>query len=179
MAAPYRIRADLNVNGGERKLVFACIENETPEHLGLKLAAYLAFWDEELFLDARHNHPSLEGQEFYPDLLGVDAAGTVTHWVECGNTAMHKLGKVVRRWPDAKVYLFKENAVKAEFLRGELKRQLPDHHEKFTVFCWPDRTFRDWMALLSERVAVYGEAGGVAFNLVVNDQIYATDLLKY
>lgn len=179
MAAPYRIRADLNVNGGERKLVFACIENETPEHLALKLAAYLSFWDADLALDARHNHPALEGQEFYPDLLGVDAAGTVTRWVECGNTAMHKLGKVVRRWPDAEVFLFKENAVKAEFLRGELVRQLPDHHARFTIFCWPDRTFRDWSALLSERVAVYGEAGGVSFNLVVNDQIYATDLLKF
>ena len=179
MVAPSRVRADLQVNGGERKVVFACLDNETPEHLALKLAAYLSFWDQELTLDARHNHPSLSGQEFYPDLLGVDAGGAVTHWVECGNTAMHKLGKVVRRWPDAAVFLFKENEVKAQFLCSELERNLPDHHEKIVIYAWPGRTFRDWAALMAERVSVFGEAAGVGFNLVVNDQIYATDLLKF
>lgn len=179
MSAPHRIRAEMSVNGGERKLVLACIENETPEHLALKLAAYLSFWDEDLVLDARHNHPSLEGQDFYPDILGTDAAGTVTRWVECGNTAMHKLGKVVRRWPEAQVALFKENEAKAAFLRGELERQLPDHQERLTIYCWPGRSFRDWLALLSDKVHVFGEAGGTAFNLVVNEKIYTTDLLKY
>lgn len=179
MSLPSRIRADLQVNGGERKIVFACIDNETPEHLALKLAAYLSFWDEDLTLDARHNHPALAGQEFYPDMLGTDAGGAVTHWVECGNTAMHKLGKVVRRWPDARVSLFKENEAKAGFLRQELVRNLPDHHGRIAIYAWPGRAFREWAALLGERTAVFGEASGTAFNLVVNEQVYATDLLKF
>lgn len=179
MSLPSRIRADLQVNGGERKLVLARIDNETPEHLAIKLAAYLSFWDEDLTLDARHNHPALSGQEFYPDMLGTDAGGAVTHWVECGNTAMHKLGKVVRRWPDARVSLFKENETKAAFLRQELGRNLPDHHGKIVIYAWPGRSFREWASLLGERTAVFGEAAGGAFNLVVNDAIYATDLLKF
>lgn len=168
----------MSVNGGERTLVFACIENETPDHLALKLAAYLSFWDEDPALDPRRNHPALAGQEFFPDLLGTAPDGTVRYWVECGNTAMHKLGKVVRRWPDARVVLFKENEVKAGFLRGELERALPDH-TRVEVFCWPGRAFRDWAALMSERVSVVGEASGASFNLVVNEKIYSTDLLKF
>lgn len=179
MSAPHRFRAEMSVNGGERKLVFACIENETPGHLALKLAAYLAFWDEDLALDARHNHPALEGQEFYPDLLGTASDGTVSHWVECGVTAMHKLGKVVRRWPQARISLFKETEAQGQFLRSELARTIPERHERFSIYAWPGRSFRDWEALMTERLSVVGEAAAPSFNLVVGDRIYATDLLKF
>lgn len=179
MSAPYRVRAELSVNGGERKLVFACIENETPDHLALKLAAYLAFWDEDLTLDARHNHPALEGQEFYPDLLGTTPDGTVSHWVECGTTAMHKLGKVVKRWPQARISLFKETEAQGRHLRGELERNIPERHERIAIYVWPGRSFRDWAGLMTERLSVVGEAAAPSFNLVVNEHIYATDLLKF
>ena len=35
------------------------------------------------------------------------------------------------------------------------------------------------MRCLSERTEVIGEAGGVNFNLVINEKVYATDLEKY
>ncbi|MBI5595535.1 MAG: YaeQ family protein [Elusimicrobia bacterium] len=165
------------VNGGSRVLVLTCIENETPEHLALKLGAYLSLWDAELVLEASGKHPALAGQEFRPDLLGLDAAGEVAVWVECGNTALHKLGKVVRKWPRARVVLFKENEAKAKHLRADLAREGVDA-ERVEVYCWPGTAFRDWSGLLSDKVAVFGEAHGVGFNLVVNDQVYATDLIK-
>ena len=173
----FRIRAGMRVNGAERKLALTCIGNETPVHLALKLGAYLSFWDEDLTLDVGDKTPALSGQEFRPDLLGVDASGQVSLWVECGTTAMHKVGKVVRRWPEARVAMFKENEAKARFLREDLERALPDH-ERVEVYCWPGRSFQEWLALLAEKTEVDGEAKGVGFNLVVNERIYATDLLK-
>ena len=173
----YRIRAEMRVNGGERTLTLACAENETPEHLAMKLAAYLSFWDEDMALDPGTKHPALAGQEFRPALLGVDAGGQVAVWGECGNTAMHKLGKVLRRWPDARVALFKDGELKGRNARRDVDKELPDPG-RVEVYCWPGTSFRDWAGLLGEKTEVDGEAGGVGFNLVVNGQIYATDLLK-
>ncbi|MBI3299679.1 MAG: YaeQ family protein [Elusimicrobia bacterium] len=173
----YRLRAEMGVNGGERKFILNCIDNETPEHLAMKLAAYLCFWDEDLLLDASAKTPALSGQEFRPDLLGLDAGGEVALWVECGNTAMHKMSKVVRKWPDARVAMFKDTEAKGRFLREELTRNLPGP-DRVEIYCWPARGFREWKELLSEKTEVFGEAKAGAFNLVVNEKIYATDLLR-
>ncbi|MDE2293658.1 MAG: YaeQ family protein [Elusimicrobia bacterium] len=174
---PSRIRAELQVNGGSRVKVLTCIENETPEHLVIKLAAYLAFWDQDLVLDPGPKHPALSGQEYRPDLLGVDVGGDLSVWVECGNTALNKLGKAARRWPRARIAVFKENEVKAAHLRAELEGVVPDP-ARVEVYCWPGRAFKEWAGLMAERVEVFGEAQATAFNLVVNERIYATDLLK-
>lgn len=168
----------MSVNGGSRVMVLTCIDNETPEHLALKLGAYLSLWDSELVMEASGKHPALAGQEFRPDLLGLDAGGAVSVWVECGNTALHKLGKVTRKWPQARVVLFKENEAKAGRVREDLEREGVDI-SRVEVYCWPGQAFKEWAGLMADKVEVIGEAHGVGFNLVVNDQIYATDLLKF
>jgi len=174
---PYKIRADLKVNGGDRMLCLMATDNEKPEHLGLKLAAYLSFWEEEMTVDAGAKHPALAGGEYLPDLLGVDATGQVAIWVECGNTTLNKLAKVQRRWPDARLVVFKEDLPRARRLRMDLDGELP-RPERVEIYCWPERTFAEWMRCLSEKTHVCGEAGGGLFNLVVNERVYATDLVK-
>ena len=47
-----KLRCDLNVNGGERKLLIVQGPNEPESHLALKLAACLLFWDSEPLVDA-------------------------------------------------------------------------------------------------------------------------------
>ena len=78
------LRCALHVNGGERKLHLALGPNEKEEHLALKLAACLLFWDLEPIVDASPKHPALLGQEYLPDVLAVDAAGEAVLWVDCG-----------------------------------------------------------------------------------------------
>lgn len=175
--ALYRIRAEMRVNAGERTVVFACLENETPEHLAMKLGAYLSLWDADMALDPGGKEPALAGQEFRPNLLGLDAGGQVAVWGECGNTAMHKLGKVLRRWPAARVAVFKDTEQKGLNMRRDVDKELPSPG-RVEVYCWPGTSFRDWMRLLGEKTEIDGEAGGTGFNLVVNEKIYATDLVK-
>lgn len=172
-----RIRADLHVNSGSRKLILVAVENEKHDHLALKLAAYLLFWEEDLVLEASAKHPALAGQDFRPDLLGTDITGAVSLWVERGNTSQNKLVKVLRRWPSARVVVFKEDPVKARRLRADLERDTPDA-SRVEIFHWPAGGFSAWERLLDEKTEVYGEAGGAGFNLVVNEQVYLADLLK-
>lgn len=167
----------MRVNGGWRKLVLAAGENEKPQHLGLKLAAYLLYWDEELTVEASSKHPALFGQAFRPDLLGTDITGSVGLWVECGKVTRHKLGKLLRRWPEARLTVVKENRAQAERLREMLDEEIP-RSERVEVLCWPGTGFNEWMGRLSEKTEIIGEAGGVSFNLVVNEQVYVADLLR-
>lgn len=174
---PYKIRADLRVNDGARKLVLVAIENETPAHLALKLAAYLSFWEQDLSLEASAKHPALAGTEFRPDLLGTDISGQVAQWIECGRTSSNKIEKVLRKWPDATLAVFKESEFVARQFRREVLDAMP-RGERVEVYCWRDGGFAEWMDCLSEKIDVFGECGGVKFNLVIGEKIYTQDLIK-
>lgn len=172
-----KIRADLNLNGGHRKLVLVPGENEKDEHLALKLAAYLLFWDSELVVDASVKHPALRGQDYRPDLLGVDESGSVGAWVECGNTTLNKLFKALRRWPSARVIVLKEDPARAKRIRSDLAAEVAGS-ERVEVLAFPAGAFAEWRGRLGEKVEVYGEAGGLSFNLVVNETVFMADLLR-
>ncbi|PCI39910.1 MAG: hypothetical protein COB53_02325 [Elusimicrobia bacterium] len=174
---PYKIRADMRVNDDWRKLVFVAIQNETPEHLALKLAAYLSFWKEELTMEASAKHPALAGSPFRPDLLGTNIEGQVSVWIECGKTATNKLEKVLRKWPDAKIVCFKESEFVGRQFRTTVLDEIP-RGERVEVYCWKDGGFKEWIDLLAEKTEIFGEAGGVSFNLVVGESVYVADLVK-
>lgn len=174
---PWKIRADMQVNGGRRTLVLAATLNEKPEHLGLKLAAYLLYWDKELTVEAGAQHPALIGQDFQPDLLGTDITGSVALWVECGQTSQHKLLKVLRRWREAEVTVLKETPVQALRFRKDLESGVPGS-ERIRILYWPVGGFSEWLDCLAEKTEIVGEAGDVSFNLVVNERVYARDLLR-
>lgn len=175
MSLPYKIRADMQVNGDRRKLVLAATLNEKPEHLGLKLAAYLLFWDKELTVEASGQHPALAGQEFRPDLMGTDITGSISTWIECGQTTQHKLLKVTRRWREAAVAVFKETRLQAERFREALEAEVPTA-ARIHIYYWEEGRFSEWMHCLSEKTEIIGEAGGLNFNLVVNERVYLDDL---
>lgn len=172
-----RIRAELHVNGGSRRLLLAAGETESFDHLALKLGACLLLWEHAPVVDAGPRHPALAGQEFRPDLLGVDGSGVVSLWVECGNTSLHKLSKVLRRWPGARVLLLQEGPVQARRWR-ELLAEDPKAAGRVEILCWPEGGFREWRSLLEESTEAFGESGPTSFNLVVNRKAYVSDLLR-
>jgi len=174
---PLKIRADLQVNNGSRKLVLVAVENEKPEHLGMKLAAYLLLWKDELVVDPSLKSPALTGQAFRPDLLGADITGSTAVWVECGNTSDHKLGKVLRRWPEARFMVLKEHRRAAEAFREILAAKVAKS-ERVRICYWPDGAFAEWMGCLSEKTEIIGETNDSSMNLVVNERVYMVDMLK-
>lgn len=173
-----RIRADLNVNGGSRKLVLVAGENEKSEHLSLKLAAYILYWNEELTVDASSKHPALLGQEFRPDLLGTDITGSVSLWVECGHTSRNKIAKALRRWPGARVVLLQETEAQAKRLRLDFPQKENRDAARMDILSWPGTKFLEWNASLSEKTEVFGESTRTSMNLVVNRRVCLVDLVR-
>ncbi|MFA6002779.1 MAG: YaeQ family protein [Elusimicrobiota bacterium] len=170
-----KLRCDLHVNGGSRKLVIVSGPNEPEEHLALKLAAYILFWDQEPILDAGVKTPALADYEFLPDLVALDDGGGIKLWVECGSTTMHKLMKLTRRVPQGRIVVIKETEREALRLRKDLKEQL-DRESRVEIMAWPGTLFQEWTAWVHEKTEVYGECGGLMINVVVNEHPIVAEL---
>lgn len=164
-----KLRCDLHINGGSRKLILATGPNEKDELLALKLAAYLFFWDRDPKIDASVKTPALAQYEFLPDLIALDASGTIALWVECGSATMHKLGKLIRRLPYGRIVVLKEDARGAKRLRADCEANL-DKPSRVEILAFPDGAFREWAACLAEKTEVYGESTERMLNGVVNER---------
>jgi hypothetical protein len=173
-----KLRCDLHVNGGFRKLLLMPGPNEPDAHLALKLAACILYWDFEPIVGVSAKHPALLDQEFIPDLLGIDEAGQAKLWVECGPTAMNKLTKVTRRFPWSRIVVMKETEREAERLRQDLRAQV-DKQAKIEIVAWPGALFKEWMGSIQEKTEVYGEGGGLTINVVVNERPLVAELKTF
>src|SRR3989344_8153466 len=98
-----QIRCSIHMGRAAKKLVLVSQETETLEHMALKLAAFVFFFDQGPQVDISSKHPAISDQEFRPDLIALDEAGATKLWVECGNVATHKLDKLIRRNRNARL----------------------------------------------------------------------------
>lgn len=173
-----KIRADLTLNGETRKPLLVSGPNELDSRLALKLAAYLLFWNDAPLLDASAKLPALAAFEFLPDLIALDDAGETKLWVECGTTTMHKLTKITRRAPRARIVVMKETERDAERLRKDLNDQF-DRPERIEILAWPGASFKEWSALVGEKTEAYGDADGVSINAFVNDAPVSVEFKRF
>jgi uncharacterized protein YaeQ len=174
-----RLRCDLHVNDGARKLILVCGPTETEEHLALRLCATLLFWDEDPLTEASLKHPALMDQEFLPDLMALDAGGAVRLWVECGKAALHKLGKLVSRYPGARLVVLKASEREGERFRAELADEI-ERHARIEILAWPAGDFKAFLgALRGGKAEVYGSASPAALNLILNETPFAVDMRPF
>lgn len=173
-----RLRCDLHINGGARKLVLATGPNDKDELLALKLAACLFFWDHEPKMDASVKTPALAQYEFLPDLIALNEGGEITLWLECGTATMHKLGKLIRRLPYGRIVVLKEDERGAKRLRADCEANL-DKPARVEILAFPDGAFRKWASCLDEKTEVFGEATERMLNGVVNEHPLLIELNSY
>ena len=169
------VRCELNVNGGSRRILLAAKEEETPEHVALRLAAAILFFDGEPALEVGPSDPLVADIGFLPDLLVPDGTGGISVWVECGNVAVNKLTKVARRIKGGRLVILKENPDSGRRMRAVLEAEIRNP-EKVEVWAWPRGDFERWTKAITESSYVYGEASGASLNLVLNEAAFAVQL---
>jgi uncharacterized protein YaeQ len=152
-------------------------EVETIEHVALRLAAAILFFDQEPALEVGPSHPAVVDSGFFPDLLVTDEAGAVKVWIECGNIATNKLSKVARRLRGARLVALRESPEDGRRFREVIKKEIPKD-EKIEILAWPKDEFIKWTNALRESSHVYGEASGRSFNLVLNEVPFCVDLIS-
>jgi uncharacterized protein YaeQ len=170
------VRCELNVNGKTRRVLIVAKEEETLDHVALRLASAILFFDGEPALEMSASDPLLADIGFTPDLLVADGIGGVSVWIECGNVATNKLTKVARRVKEGRVVIMKEDPDAGRRQREVVTREIP-RADNIEVLAWPKGQFALWTAALKESSYVYGEASGHSLNLVLNDTAFDVQLV--
>ncbi|MDQ7826556.1 MAG: YaeQ family protein [Candidatus Eremiobacteraeota bacterium] len=99
----------ITVNGEHYgKRFFSIRPGESMDHVVLKLIASLLYAHEKPEVE----HPT--GWKYRPDVTVFDEKGAVKRWIECADTAPSKLRRVLGRFPQAEVVVFKRLHHEAE-----------------------------------------------------------------
>lgn len=170
------VRCDLNINGGSRRALIAAKEEETPEHIALRLTAAIIFFNLEPALETGPSDPAVADIGFLPDLMVADGEGGVAVWIECGNVAVNKLVKVARRIRSGRLVILKESVEAGRRLREVIKKEV-SKGEKVEVWAWPKEDFSRWTAAIAESNYIFGEASDASLNLVLNETVFDTQLI--
>jgi uncharacterized protein YaeQ len=170
-----KIRAALHLNGREQVLQLYQGLQETDEHMVLKLAGAIFFFDREVSAEMGATHPALAGQEYWPDLLAADLTNQVTLWVECGKTTVHKLEKASRRFRGARIVILTALPHQA---RQQMEEVRAADLKGIEAWSFREGEFKRWSALVQERSDVIGESSETGMNLVINNETFETELQR-
>lgn len=150
--------------------------SETDDHLRLKLAAQILFHEKSpQLITAPQQHPALAGQDFAPDFLLADDTNVVTLWIECGKTTSHKLDKVTKRFRDARILMLIAELLEAQQIANTLESE---GNKRIEVWCFAPGEFSRWRKIVAEQNDIIGEATESSMNLVINGEIFVTDLKR-
>ena len=163
-----QIRCNAHLDTSFRKIILASQENETTQHLALKLAAFILFFRFNPIMDISLKHPAIADQEFRPDLLALNEAGEIKLWVECGSTTSHKLDKLTRRYRQARIIVLKETLHEAETLRKTIEKHKVQGKDRVEIWAFPDKMFEQWHSAMEDTTDIVGESAEKSFNLVIN-----------
>jgi hypothetical protein len=172
-------RCNFHINGGTRKLIMALGVQETMDHLALKVAACILFWELEPKVELSPKHPSLAQTEHRPDFVVLNEAGEISLWGECGNTSLNKLDKVTRRYPHARIVALRASEPEAQKMRRDIAESL-ERGARIEVLAFRDpRDFTAWRDSIEELIEVFGEATDRSLNLVINHTPLAADITAH
>ena len=171
-----KIRSTLHLGEKTRALQLHPILSETDDHLLLKLAACVFFYEREpLVISSPQQHPALAGQDFAPDLITVDDTNRVTFWVECAKTTLHKLDKVTKRFREARLLMLMAHPLEARQMAESLEGE---GNTRIEIWSFQQGEFGRWKSLVREQNDIIGEANETSMNLVINDAMFMTELQR-
>lgn len=151
------------------RVIFSSFPGESTWHVSLKLLAYLIY---------RRRDPLVErpvGQRFKPDLVVLKDDGRVRLWIDCGETSIRKLERVVARNPIARVVIIKDTVRHLEGYRALADQALRDTSR--VLYLAPDNALIDGMAVaMRQRNRVRFAMGPAGVQIELNDERFAGTL---
>ena len=148
------------------RAIFSSFPGESTWHVSLKLFAYLIY---------RNRAPLVErsvGQRFKPDLFVLGDDGRVRLWIDCGETSIRKLARVVAQNPVARVVIVKDTVRHLEGYRALADGALRDRSR--LLYLAPDDALIDGMAAaMRQRNQVRFAMGPSGLRIELNGERFA------
>ena len=169
-----KIRSSIHLDGKTYPFQLFPVLQETDDHLMLKLASFIFFHSLEPFVvTSPQQHDALIGQDFAPDLMTADLTNQVTLWIQCGKTTQHKLDKVTKRFRGARIWMLMPQPTEAKQMAESLDSE---GNTRIEVWCFKYGEFSRWKSLVQEQNDIIGEANEASMNLVINNEMFMTEL---
>ncbi len=171
-----KIRSAVHLGEKSFALQLFPILSETDEHLELKLAASLFYHAyEPVVVSSPQQHSALAGQDFAPDLIHIDDTNQVTLWIECGKTTVHKLDKATKRFRNARIVMLTALPREGEQMAESLES---DGIRRVEIWSFAPGEYDRWSRLIQEQNDMIGEATETSLNLVINGEVFMTELKR-
>ena len=151
----FTLKSDAKRRQFPYKILLAQQENETTNHILLKVLAYLLFFRERIEIEGKlHN----ENIPFSPDIVQLDYELRPRLWVECGECSINKLNKLAVKAPEAELWIIKRSEAEAQHLLAAMaKEQL--RRNRYSVIGLDAEMFSEISELLRERNEIFWMSG--------------------
>ena len=155
--------------GGQR-VIFSSPPGESTWHVALKLLAFLLY---------RRRAPLVErsvGQRFKPDLV-VLRDGRVRLWIDCGETSLRKLDRVVAGNPGARIVIVKDTARRLDLYSNLAAGALRDG-SRVCCLAFSDGLVAGMARDLRQRNRVASSFGPAGLSIELNGDSYQGTLYR-
>jgi len=129
------------------RILLAQEPGEPLAHVLLKLLAWVFFQRERLQIGLRLHDDNIP---FVPDLIQLDYELRPALWIECGETAPAKLGKLAVKAPFAEIWIVLRSAEELVVLKNEMRR-LELRERRYRLLAFETAVFDELLTLLTAR----------------------------
>ena len=137
------------------KILLAQQENETTNHILLKVIAYLLLFRERIEIEGKLHNDNIP---FSPAIVQLDYELRPRLWVECGECSVSKLNKLAVKVPEAELWIIKRSEPEARHLIAAMgKEQL--RRNRYSVIGLDAEMFNEMSDLLRERNEIFWMSG--------------------
>lgn len=153
------------------RVIFSSFVGESTWHVALKLLAYLIY---------RQRRPLVEygvGQRYKPDLVVLRDDGRVRLWIDCGETSLRKLERVVTANPVARVVIVKDTLRRLEAYRVPAERAIPDQ-PRLLYLAFGDGLVEGLADAMRQRNRVRFAIGPAGLEVGLNGETFAGALFR-
>jgi uncharacterized protein YaeQ len=137
------------------KILLGQQENETPNHILLKLLAYILFFRERIEIEGKLHNDNIP---FSPDVVQLDYELRPRLWIECGECSVSKLHKLAVKAPDAELWVVKKSLADAQHLLAAMEKE-DLRRDRYNVIGLDAEMFNEMRALLRERNEIFWFGG--------------------
>lgn len=153
------------------RVIFSSFAGESTWHVALKLLAYLLY---------RQRRPLVErsvGQRYKPDLVVLRDDGRVRLWIDCGETSLRKLERVVAANPIARVVIVKDTLRHLDAYRALAQRELHDE-PRLLYLAFGDGLVDGLAAAMRQRNRVHFAKGPAGLEVGLNGETFPGALFR-
>lgn len=156
----------------KKKMILVKGETESPEHIAMKLVAYLLYYDPRLIIEKSVD------MHYKPDLVIMGDHGLPELWIDCGQIAVKKVESLAGKLKSSRFIVIKETKREMESFRKIIEHKVSNFESVEYLSFEPGFIAGVGAALeRKNQITLYSVMENV-IGLALNDQVFESILYR-